>query len=87
MSQQRKRGSCLRKKGIKRIKMEMHLIRAIVTNINHMSSSHSLHLVDRFKTHRRILFAIGKAIKYTLWLSFAIFWYHIYLLKKTPKPE
>jgi import inner membrane translocase subunit TIM50 len=33
------------------------------------------------------MFTIGKTIKYTLWASFALFWYHIYLLKKTEKPE
>lgn len=33
------------------------------------------------------MFAIGKAVKYTIWASFAIFWYHMYLLKKTQKPE
>lgn len=43
--------------------------------------------LDKFKLHRQIMFAIGKTIKYTLWLSFALFWYHMYLLKKTEKPE
>ncbi len=33
------------------------------------------------------MFTIGKTIKYTLWISFALFWYHMYLLKKTEKPE
>jgi hypothetical protein len=33
------------------------------------------------------MYAIGKAVKYTLWLSFAVFWYHMYLLKKKEKPE
>ncbi len=33
------------------------------------------------------MFALGKTIKYTLWVSFALFWYHMYLLKKTEKPE
>lgn len=33
------------------------------------------------------MFAIGKTIKYTIWLSFGLFWYHMYLLKKTDKPE
>lgn len=33
------------------------------------------------------MFTIGKTLKYTLWISFGLFWYHIYLLKKTDKPE
>lgn len=43
--------------------------------------------VDKFKPYRRFMFAFGKTLKYTLWLSFAAFWYHIYLLKKHEKPE
>ncbi len=33
------------------------------------------------------MFTIGKAIKYTIWASFVLFWYHMYLFKKTEKPE
>ncbi len=33
------------------------------------------------------MFAMGKAIKYTMWVGFSIFWYHVYLLKRTEKPE
>ena len=33
------------------------------------------------------MFALGKTLKYSIWASFAIFCYHIYLLKKTDKPE
>lgn len=44
-------------------------------------------LLDEFKTHRRILFAFGKAVKYTLWASFGLFCYHMYILKKKEKPE
>jgi hypothetical protein len=44
-------------------------------------------LIDEFKAYRRVLFAIGKAMKYTFWVSFGLFWYHMYLLKKTEKPE
>lgn len=40
-----------------------------------------------FKTYRRISFAIGKTVKYSIWASIAIFCYHIYLLKYTEKPE
>lgn len=43
--------------------------------------------VDKFKPYRRIMFAIGKTIKYSIWFSIVYFWYHMYLLKKTPKPE
>ena len=28
-----------------------------------------------------------KTMKYTAWASFALFWYHMYLLKKTTHPE
>jgi len=34
-----------------------------------------------------VLFTIGRMIKYTLWASFGVFWYHMYLLKKKDKPE
>lgn len=33
------------------------------------------------------MFAIRKTIKYTTWASIVIFWYHMYLLKKTEHPE
>lgn len=33
------------------------------------------------------MFAIGKTLKYTLWLSFGLYCYHMYLLKKTDHPE
>jgi hypothetical protein len=33
------------------------------------------------------LFALGKTVKYTLWASFFVFWYHMYLIKKTEHPE
>lgn len=33
------------------------------------------------------MFTIGKTIKYTIWASFALFFYHMYLLKKTEQPE
>lgn len=44
-------------------------------------------IANKFKTHRRIMFAFGKAFKYTFWAGFVLFWYHMYLLKKTEKPE
>jgi len=43
--------------------------------------------IDEFKPYRRIMFALGKAFKYTLWASMGMFCYHMYLLKKTEKPE
>lgn len=49
--------------------------------------SHKCLGIDKFKLHRKIMFAIGKAIKYTIWTSFVLFWYHMYLLKKTERPE
>lgn len=33
------------------------------------------------------MFFIGKAIKYTIWGTVAIFMYHWYLIKKQAKPE
>lgn len=33
------------------------------------------------------MFTFGKAIKYSLWAGFTYFFYHMYLLKKTEKPE
>jgi hypothetical protein len=43
--------------------------------------------IDKFKTYRRVLFFTGKTIKYSLWSCISIFLYHMYLLKKTEKPE
>ena len=34
-----------------------------------------------------MLFAFGKAIKYTLWTTFGIFCYHFYLIRKSKEPE
>ncbi len=33
------------------------------------------------------MFAVGKTLKYMMWASIGLFWYHMYLLKKTEKPE
>jgi import inner membrane translocase subunit TIM50 len=33
------------------------------------------------------MFTLGKTIKYSIWASFTYFCYHMYLLKKTEKPE
>lgn len=33
------------------------------------------------------MFALRKTIKYTIWASIGLFGYHLYLLKKTDKPE
>lgn len=42
---------------------------------------------QEFKTHRKVMFAVGKAIKYTLWAAFALFCYHMYLVIYADKPE
>ena len=39
------------------------------------------------KSHRKFLFALGKAIKYSLWGFTALFFYHLYLVTKKEKPE
>lgn len=39
------------------------------------------------KAHRKFLFAMGKAIKYTMWGFTALFFYHLYLTFKREKPE
>jgi len=41
----------------------------------------------QFKTYRRVLYMIGKSIKYTIWGAFGIFLYHMFLVKKYEKPE
>lgn len=33
------------------------------------------------------MFAFGKSVKYSIWAGFLIFFYHVYLLKKTEHPE
>jgi len=40
-----------------------------------------------FSFRRKLLFAIGKAIKYSIWTYFALFTYHYYLVRKREKPE
>lgn len=40
-----------------------------------------------FKTYRKVLFALGKAFKYTMWASFALFLYHLYVVVYSDKPE
>lgn len=40
-----------------------------------------------FKWYRRVAFLIGKAFKYTSWLTFSIFFYHMALIKKFKTPE
>ena len=44
-------------------------------------------IIIEFKTYRKVMFALRKTIKYTIWASIALFGYHLYLLKKTDKPE
>jgi len=33
------------------------------------------------------MFALGKTLKYTIWASMGLFWYHMYLVVKKDKPE
>jgi hypothetical protein len=40
-----------------------------------------------FSTRRKIFFAIGKAIKYSIWTYCVLFAYHFYLVRKKEKPE
>lgn len=40
-----------------------------------------------FSTRRRIFFALGKAIKYSIWTYCVLFAYHFYLVRKKEKPE
>ena len=42
---------------------------------------------NKFKTHRRFMFALGKTLKYTMWASFAYYCYHLYLVWNKKKPE
>ena len=41
----------------------------------------------KFKTHRKALFLLGKTLKYTIWATMGIFFYHFMLLKKMKNPE
>jgi hypothetical protein len=40
-----------------------------------------------FSTRRKIFFALGKAIKYSIWTYCVLFAYHFYLVRKKEKPE
>jgi len=40
-----------------------------------------------FKWYRRAMFLFGKFVKYTSWAAFAIFCYHMYLIKQHKTPE
>lgn len=42
---------------------------------------------NEFKPYRRVLFVIGKLLKWTCWASFAYYLYHMYLVTKKDKPE
>lgn len=42
---------------------------------------------NEFKTHRRVMYALGKAFKYSCWTVTALYFYHLYLVYKTDKPE
>jgi hypothetical protein len=41
----------------------------------------------KFKTYRRVMFLLGKTVKYTIWTGLAIFFYHFALVKRLEKPE
>lgn len=41
----------------------------------------------KFKSYRRVMFLLGKTIKYTIWTGMALFVYHFALVKKMEKPE
>ena len=40
-----------------------------------------------FSTSRKLLFALGKAFKYSFWAYIVLFAYHFYLIRKKDKPE
>eukprot|EP00355_Strombidium_rassoulzadegani_P007161 CAMPEP_0168626764 /NCGR_PEP_ID=MMETSP0449_2-20121227/10824_1 /TAXON_ID=1082188 /ORGANISM="Strombidium rassoulzadegani, Strain ras09" /LENGTH=299 /DNA_ID=CAMNT_0008668817 /DNA_START=133 /DNA_END=1031 /DNA_ORIENTATION=- len=40
-----------------------------------------------FKTYRRLIFLMGKAIKYTSWAALALLGYHLAIVRKYKKPE
>lgn len=42
---------------------------------------------NEFKTHRKILFMIGKLLKWTCWASCLMYFYHLYLIIKHKDPE
>ena len=39
------------------------------------------------KWHRKLMFAFGKALKYTFWAASVLFFYHLAIIKKYQKPE
>ena len=39
------------------------------------------------KFHRKVMYALGKLFKYSIWLATGATAYHFLLLKKFPKPE
>jgi hypothetical protein len=41
----------------------------------------------QYKTYRRVLYFIGKTLKYTAWATFSVFLYHWFLIKKYDKPD
>ena len=43
--------------------------------------------VGAFKAYRRVLFFIGKTLKYSIWASILALGYHLYLVKKVVNPE
>jgi hypothetical protein len=41
----------------------------------------------KFKTYRQYMFLLGKTIKYAFWACSVLLAYHMYLVRKTDKPE
>ena len=46
-----------------------------------------LMIIEEFKPYRKFWFMLKRTFKYSIWAGFALFLYHMYLLKKTEKPE
>lgn len=53
----------------------------------HHDESNDAGSTANFSTSRRILFALGKLFKYSIWSYIVLFFYHFYLVRKKEKPE
>jgi import inner membrane translocase subunit TIM50 len=40
-----------------------------------------------WKTHRRVMYFLGKGFKYTVWAASVYFFYHLYVVAKKDRPE
>ena len=81
--------NALKKKMLKQIRIIQNSkkISMMITKERDVSQIYHNIFVLEFKTYRRVMFALRKTLKYTAWASIALFWYHMYLLKKTENPE